>query len=94
MMHKPSRGALPFKSHGQGVQSNFSVEGVAHGPANDLPGIGVQDRGEVEPPLSGRNIGEIGEPDLVWGLSCKVAGEPVWSDRIVVTAVRGPGAAR
>jgi len=50
--------------------------------ADDLAGVHVQDRGEVEPAFSGWDVGEIGEPDLVWSRGLEVTGEPVWGDRI------------
>ena len=52
MVQKPSCGTLPFKSHRQRIHGNFRVKCVAHRPANNLPGIRVEDRGQVEPTLS------------------------------------------
>jgi hypothetical protein len=63
-------------------------------PANDPASAHVEDRRQVKPTLPGRNIGEIGEPDLVGLLRGEVAREPVRGDGIVMAAVRCSGAAR
>ena len=36
-----------------------------HRPADDQPGVGVLDRGEVQPPLAGAQVGDVSDPEHV-----------------------------
>ena len=54
----------------------------------------VEDGGEVEPALAGRDVGQVGEPYLIGSCRLEVTGEPVGRDGIAVTAVGRPGATR
>jgi hypothetical protein len=46
------------------TSSVFEV--VAHRPADDAAAVGVEDDREEEPALAGRQVGDVGEPQLVW----------------------------
>lgn len=70
------------------------MQGLAHRPADNLAGVHVEDGGEVEPAFAGRDVGQVGEPDLVGSRRLEVPGQPVGRDGIAVTAVRRPGATR
>lgn len=67
---------------------------IAHGPADDLSAEEVHDGCQIQPPLCGRDVGDISEPDPVWGGSREVARDQVRCDRQVVTAVGGAHTAR
>ncbi len=70
------RGPLTFYGHVEGLQGDLDVQGLAHGPADDLAGVDVGDGGEVEPAFSGRDVDQIGEPDLVGSFRLETSGEP------------------
>jgi hypothetical protein len=56
--------------HVQGVQDQFGAQVLSHGPADDPPGEGIEDHGEIEPALVGALLGDIGDPQPVrcwWG---------------------------
>jgi hypothetical protein len=42
-----------------------SAQVIAHGPTDDFAGEQVEDHDQVKPALAGRDIGDIGEPDLI-----------------------------
>ena len=92
-MDQAWRRPLALDGHAQRVQRNLGVQGLAHGPTDDLARVHVQDRGQVQPAFAGGDVGEVSEPDLVGRRGGEVTGEPVWGDRIAMTAVRGPGPA-
>ncbi len=91
MMDRPGRWPLSLDGHVQSLESDLGVQGLAHGPANDLARVHVQDRSEVQPAFARRHIGQVGEPDFVGGLGREAPAEPVGRDRIAMTAVSGPG---
>ncbi len=68
-MEETGSRTLPLKGHGQGIQCNFRVQRVAHGPADDLPGAGGQNGGQIQPTFSGSYIREVGEPHPGIGFS-------------------------
>ena len=63
-------GSLPLGSHHHGRQSN-SVACDAHCPSNDLAGCKVEHRGQIQPPFTGRDIGNVGEPDRFGAVATK-----------------------
>lgn len=67
---------------------------IAHRPADDLAAEEVDDGRQIQPTLSSRNVGDIGEPDPVRRCGGKVAIDEVRRDRQAMTAVGGPNPAR
>ena len=53
----------PLDGHGQCGHGKFGAHMLAHRPANYLAGEPVEDHGQVEPALAGRDIGDIRQPD-------------------------------
>ena len=49
-------------------------------PTDHAPGEEIDDRGHVEPPLSGPDMGEVGNPFVVASRCCKAAIEHIGSD--------------
>jgi len=48
------------------------VNSRSNGPANHLAGEQVEDHGQIEPALAGRNLGDIRQPDLIWPVRDKI----------------------
>tara|TARA_R110002051_G_scaffold16182_2_gene48950 strand:+ start:5994 stop:6335 length:342 start_codon:yes stop_codon:yes gene_type:complete len=76
VVDQAGRRPLAFDGHVEGVERDFGVQGLAHGPADDLAGVHVEDGDEVELALAGRDVGQVGDPYLVGGRPPEVAGEP------------------
>jgi len=61
--------ALDGTAVGQGllqrVQHESGVGGAAHAPAHDTLGVGVDDEGDEDEALSGRDVGEVRQPQRV-----------------------------
>jgi hypothetical protein len=49
------------------------VQCLAHRPADDLAGMQIQYGGEVKPAFAGRDVGQIGEPNLAGSIGDKAA---------------------
>jgi hypothetical protein len=85
---------LLLDGHSQGFQGNLDIQRVAHGTSPKLffktllAGTHVEDGGKVEPNFAGRDVSEVGKPDLVWSLRCEVALLQVGRDGIVMAAIR------
>src|SRR5947207_15994370 len=60
MMDQACSRALPLDCHGERSDSEFGTHVVARGPTNHLAGEHVEDHGQVEPALAGRNVVDIG----------------------------------
>jgi hypothetical protein len=88
MMQQTGWRPLSLDGHRQGFQSNLDMQRVAHAPAHDLAGVHVEDGGKIKPTFAGRDVGEVGKPDLVWSQRHEVALQPVGRDGIVMAAVR------
>jgi len=65
MMDEARSRAAPLDCHDERGDSEFGTHVLAHGPANHLAGEQVEDHGQVEPALAGRNVGDIRQPDLI-----------------------------
>ena len=49
----------------QGVQDEAGMGRAAGAPADDPPGVGVDDEGDIDEPGPGRDIGEVRQPQPV-----------------------------
>src|SRR5204863_2070863 len=87
VMHETSRWPPCLYGHPQGCQRKLSAQMIAHGPADDPTAVQVHDGGEVEPALIGLDVGDVGEPYLIWCGSGEAALQQVRGDRQVVTAI-------
>jgi hypothetical protein len=68
-------------------QREGPIEARAGRPADDAPRMEVEDDGQVEPALAGREIGEIRRPDVIGDRDCKLLLEQVGRDREGMSAV-------
>jgi len=55
----------PPQSHFERVTHQSCWHALVHCPANHLARIQVDDRGQIQPPLIGREIADIGHPFLI-----------------------------
>src|SRR5262249_49103897 len=81
MMDQASSRALPLDCHGERRDGEFGTHVIAHRPTNYLAGEQVEDHGQVEPALAGRNGGDIGQPDVIGLVGDKVLIEQVCRHR-------------
>src|SRR3546814_7350236 len=56
-------GSLPLGSHHHGRQRQLGPHVIAHCPSNDLAGCKVEHRGQIQPPFTGRDIGNVGRSE-------------------------------
>src|SRR4051812_39567499 len=94
MMDQSCTGLPLADRHRQRGGCEFDLHMIPHGPTDDLPAEEIHDGRQIQPPLRGRNVGDIGEPDPVRGFRREVARDQVWCDRQVVTTVGGAHPAR
>ncbi len=60
---------------------------LAHRPADDFSGEQIEDHGQVEPALAGRDVGDIRQPDLIGLLGHEIPIQQVGRDRQGMLAV-------
>src|SRR4051794_33831772 len=94
MMDQSCTGLPLADRHRQRGGCEFDLHMIPHGPTDDLPAEEIHDGRQIQPPLRGRNVGDIGEPDPVRGFRREVACDQVRCDRQVVTTVGGAHTAR
>jgi len=87
MMDEAGSRASPLDCHDERGDGEFGTHVFAHGPANHLAGEQVEDHGQVEPALAGRNVGDIRQPDLIGPLRDKILLEQVCCYRQAMLAV-------
>tara|TARA_R110002051_G_scaffold22185_2_gene57741 strand:- start:1042 stop:1311 length:270 start_codon:yes stop_codon:yes gene_type:complete len=54
------------------TERDLGLRGLAHGPADDLAGVHVENGGEVGPAIAGWDVGEVGEPYLIGAAASKL----------------------
>src|SRR4051812_4631736 len=84
---------MPLDGHDQGADAQLGPEVVGHGPADDLARGHVLDRGQIQEALVGRDVGDVGQPDLVRPVRGEVPRQQVRGDREIMAAVPGSGGA-
>ena len=57
--------AAPDKRHGQGGHDQLGLQALREGPTDDPPAEGIDDDGQIQPPLLGRHIGDVAVPNLI-----------------------------
>src|SRR6476469_7971479 len=82
---------MPLDGHDQSADAQLGPEVVGHGPADDLARGHVLDRGQIQEALVGRDVGDVGQPDLVRPVRGEVPRQQVRGDRETMAAVRGSG---
>ena len=91
MLDEPGPWALTLGGHHERGERQLGAHMIAHRPADDLARGEVEDRGEVEPSLSGGDVGDVRQPDGVRRRCRERLLQQVRRDRKVVAAVRRAG---
>jgi len=91
-MHEAGPGAPAVQRHLQRVDDDLGAHVVGHRPPHDPAREGVLDGGEVEPPLPGPQVGEVGDPEHVGAVGAKAALDEVVRDADAGHADRGAAA--
>jgi hypothetical protein len=78
---------LPLRGHHQGGQRQLGTHMVAHRPADDFAGRQVEYGSEIQPSLTGRDVGDVSEPDAIGCPGNELLLQQVRRDRKMVAAV-------
>jgi hypothetical protein len=92
VVHDSSIWPPALEGHDEGVADQFGVRGGAHGPANDPSGPQIDDRGQVQPALTGAELGHVRSPQPVGARRVEIALDQVRS-RSGVGSAPSPAAA-
>ncbi len=87
MVNEPCSWPSSLDCHGQCGDGEFGTPVIAHGPADHFASEQVEDHGQVKPALGGRDIRDIGEPDLIGPVGNEVLIEQVFRHGQGVLAV-------
>ncbi len=72
MVNEPCSRTSSLDCHAERADGEFRAHVISHGPADHFAGEQVEDHGQVEPALAGRDIRDIGQPDLIGAVGNKV----------------------
>ena len=87
-MMDAARRRLPLLDRGgQGSECQTRIDGAADGIANNEPGPGVQNDGDINEAAQDGDVGYIGDPKLVGSIKRYGFGK-VGKDWLVVVAIR------
>ena len=67
MMHQPALAPRPpvVQSLLQSIEHEARVGRARHTPADDTPGVGIDDKGDIDKARPGRHVGEVRDPERV-----------------------------
>ena len=80
MMKQSIRLAATPDRHEESVGDELSRHLGLHRPADNKAGKKIDHSGDVEPALGHSDIGEVGDPLLIWPLRRELAIEDIWRD--------------
>jgi len=83
--------SLPLCGHHQCGERQLGSHMVAHRPAHDLAGRQVEHGGQIQLAFTGRDIGDVGEPDPVRRGCREALRQQVRRNRKIMTAVGRAG---
>jgi len=92
MEEQVGRRAAMEQRHGQGLENQSSVDAFAHGPADNLAAVEVQDGGHIKPAFPGLDTGDVHDPNLIGGGGLGGGRQTIGRDGVVVVAVGGADA--
>lgn len=81
-------GAALANGHVHGIDDELGLHGIAHGPAYDPAGEGIQDDRKVQEACPCRDIGDVGNPEPVRLVSVEVSIHEVGSRAHPIVANR------
>jgi hypothetical protein len=62
---EPGGRPLPLGGHHQCRYAQLGAHVIAHRPTDDLARGQIENGGQVQPALAGRQVGDVGQPDRV-----------------------------
>jgi hypothetical protein len=65
-------GAASEDRHVKRIEDEFSAQVISHCPADDATAEDVQDDGKIQKSGPRRNVGDVGDPDLIWSIGAEV----------------------
>ena len=74
--------------HFQRADRQIAFQAITDGPADDAPGVKVQDHRQIEPALPGPDVADVTRPFLIGLIGSEIALKQVWGDVERVIAVR------
>ena len=81
-------GWLPERDgHLQCPDPQVALHPITDSPADNAPGMQVQDNGQIQPTFSGPDIADVASPFLVWCVCGEVTIQQVWGNIELVIAV-------
>jgi len=81
-------GWLPERDgHRQCPDREVPLHAVTHCPADDAPGMQIQDHGQIQPALTRPNIANVTRPFQVWPVCCEVPIQQVRRNVELVVAI-------
>ena len=95
-MDHPRAGTAGAHHHSQGVTDQLSAHVLGHSPPHDAMKERVNHHREVEPPLVGRDIGDVGGPPEIGFGGAEIASDQVrWrgGHRVLSGQALAPGSA-
>jgi hypothetical protein len=79
VMHDSSIWPPAFEGHDERVGDELSVHRGAHRPADDPPGPQIDNRGQMQPALTGAELGHVRSPQPIGARRVEIAFDEVWS---------------
>jgi hypothetical protein len=67
MMDEPGRRLPPTQGQLEGCQDELGAQVVGHGPAHHPAAEAIQDDRQVPPPVRGRHVADVRQPDPIGG---------------------------
>jgi hypothetical protein len=82
VVNQPGVGAPARERHLERVDHERGAHVGGHRPADDQPGVGVLDGGEVEPALAGAQVGDVSDPQHVGSVGVELPLDKIggWRD--------------
>ena len=65
----------------QGIKHEVGPHRPADPPTDDTAGNDVDDEGDIDESLPGRDVGEIGNPQLIWPICLELPIDPIQRTR-------------
>lgn len=87
-MDEPLWRTLVPDRHFKSIFAKRAFETFGHGPTDDFHRPQIFDGSKVEPPLVGRNVRDVSQPDCVRRGNLEVSVEEIRCDAIAMTAIR------
>ena len=92
MMDQTRARPLFLDCHPQRSQGQFDAQMICHCPAHNAAAVQVEDRRQIQPSLTGLDIGDVGKPDLIARGGREVAAKQIRGDWKAMATIGGAAA--